>query len=1089
MRQVFRFGLSVFLCLVAFGQLGYGQSLSLIQTTVDKNYAPQSSKVAMIFFKIQAVGGSNALTSVSFKNSSPTIFFGNKVTKAFLYRDSSTAGVAGRFDDGDETELAAITYDTDPTTADQIFTGFSDTIASGNSQGYFVVYQIADNADLTATTSITLLDLNESNFDFGSNTVQNSVTITGLESKEITSIAPTVVIPGQTNVPILKIALKMSGEDMNESVIFKIQNIANNFVMDSNLKNGITAAYLYKGNVNQSEFDPEFIDNYNVVQQINAGSFTTTSSVTFSFPDKGDITIGTGVTTNLFVAYDIGDDFQVTNNTKVNGQVTSLTGLGDQSRLTVSIPSALPSQPASSKVAGLSYNTDFIKNLVNSNDLFGANSIVPIFEFEIRANQTDITIVTINIQNPGTVPFITTSSDPKNVQKISIYMDSNRDGVFNGFSSGGLDTLVADYNLGRGSNQIDRAVITMNALSSALTIPKFDSDADEVDGYNSNNAARFFTVYSFGQNILATGAGTGTGNSGAYSIARLENVVGTVNVSNNIYSVKLSGTRPVSANPEALVQLSDALDVFISSSQSLAPTMAIQGQVLVPMLYLTLDSASSFSSTNVSILNESSSFSPSNEGVSKVWIYRDVNGNKVVDSADTLLGVQDKPQTTSTASISAVSLFTGRNNWIILYNIGTNAPFPSNGIANIRAQFGGLKSTSNITVGGQSLPFPSTAASLTPSSSRLVISDVTTSVGTTATVVKDFTVGMTLSNLSGSDITVTDLSPRIYFSTISGTDISYEFTLTPDSEPPYIVPANGTLTVTFAGTHSIRLSDGNVLVDGYAEYIVPDSIYPVSATAGIAELVRYVGNSGFVPAFSNPPRFKVGKGTIYSWSFPAYISAVTLVVNENSIPFANFDAIPKQSELRIALVNSGKNIDESSIVVKINGVALTKVQSVSGRSGRRIQSARTKAALEYAYDSESGVIIIQDMGTSGGTLTIDADDLLGNPLDQTIIQFSISDVVKIENLYAYPSPYLRSALQPLNLGFDLTQPAKVKVYIFNHVGSLVFQQEYTYRDIGYHVISFGQNDGFMASGIYLCKMYATDDNGNKSNAFTRFAVY
>lgn len=89
----------------------------------------------------------------------------------------------------------------------------------------------------------------------------------------------------------------------------------------------------------------------------------------------------------------------------------------------------------------------------------------------------------------------------------------------------------------------------------------------------------------------------------------------------------------------------------------------------------------------------------------------------------------------------------------------------------------------------------------------------------------------------------------------------------------------------------------------------------------------------------------------------------------------------------------------------------------------------------------------------------------------------------------YPSPYVRTALQPLCLGFDLTQPATVKVYIFNHVGSLVFQQEYRYDNIGYQTIYFGQNDGFMASGVYICKMYATDSTGNKSNSVTKFAVY
>jgi len=1052
------------------------QTLSLIETTVDKRYAPQGSKASMIYFKFNSIGGDSYINSLTFQNSASKVYLGNKISRATLYRDSSTAGVQGSFDEGVDTELVSLSYD-GLTKGQQTFSVPSELITSGNPKGYFIVYTIDSSADLAATTSIKLLQANGSDIDFGGYDSENAVTITGLRTTDITSILPSVVLPGQTKVGALKLSITMSGENMNKGVSFVVQNSASNFVTSEDMKNGIVAAYLYKGNNGEDTYNSEFIDNYTAISEVYAGSFTSSNIVTFTFPNLNDINLQDGITANLFVVYDIGSDFNVTDNTKVKAQLKSLTGTGELSGGSIALQSPLPTQAGSAYVAGLSCNSDYVKSLINPTDVFGANSEVPIFEFELRANQVDISLSTINIQNPGNVPFITTSSDPKNIQRIKLYADSNRDGVF----SPSIDTLIANCPLGRGYNQTDRAIITLNVLSTPFIINKFDSDADKATQYLNNNAVRIFTEYDFGQNISESTPATGY--SGAYSIARLDNALGTANVSNTIYAISLSGTKPFTATPEAKVQLSNALDISILSSTTLTPTFAIQGQVRVPMMLLSINSSRTFTSTNITIKNESSTFSPSNEGVSKVWIYRDSNLNSKFDTADTLLGSVSNPSNDTFANINGVPIYTGKNSLIVLYDIGVNASQNSQ-VPNIRAQFSNLTASSSIALGGQSLPYPASAATLTPSASRLTI----TNIDYTPVNNFEFTSTITLTNPTSTTISVTQLEPRLYTSTVSGADISFEFNRTPDVAPPYSVPPNGSFSTNFKCTHDNALSDGIAFLDAYVQYSVPDSIYPISNLPGSAELVRYQSVGTLEPAFTSAQRINITKKlTTTPGQFPAYIQDTQVIFDTQTQHFGNRDAIPKQSALKVTFTNSGQNIDENSIVVRLNGIQLSKsLTSLGGLSTTGLKSA---AFGSYTYTTSTGVLTIQDMGSSGGTLTIDVSDLQGNPLQTTYIVFSISDIVKIENLYVYPSPYLRSPTVPLTMGFSLTQPASVKIYIYNHVGQLVLEEQREFTTLGYKTISYDYNTSFLNSGMYFCKVYATDVNGNKSNAVTKFAIY
>ncbi|NBV41575.1 hypothetical protein EBR96_02235 [bacterium] len=558
-------------------------------------------------------------------------------------------------------------------------------------------------------------------------------------------------------------------------------------------------------------------------------------------------------------------------------------------------------------------------------------------------------------------------------------------------------------------------------------------------------------------------------------------------MSGNIYSVNLSGARPLASSPDALVVLNGALDVIISSANSISPTFSIQGQVKVPLLYVTLDSASNFTSTNVKILNEFASFSPTSLGVSKIWLYRDSNSNQILDTSDTLLGTQSNPTDIATASITSVPIFSGRNDLIILYDIGANSPTGSSGVANARAQLSSVSSEGNLKFGGQSLPFPTTAASTLILDRRLTLSKIILGNPSGETYPTTFEVGMKLSNTTTGNVILTDAQPRFYIGSISGADISYEFTSTPEFSLPFTVTQNSETIVTFNVTRSTPVTDGTAVIDGFVDYVVPDSIYPIAVTPGIAELIRYRGANGWVPASSETSAVQIqASSSQYYWTVPAYIKSMEILVNGSTLPFANFDSIPKQTQLTLKFVNSGQNVDENSIKVFLNGILLTRKAVVSSGLSA-IRPAATTG--NYSFDASTGTLIVDDMGSTTGSLVVTLSDLEGNTLPTLALNFTISDRVKIENMYFFPNPYLRSASQPLVLGFGLTQPANLTVYLFNQVGNLVWTEKRRFSSVGYHTWETSFNQDFVTSGIYLCKMYAEDDNGNKSSAVTKLAIY
>lgn len=1035
------------------------QTLTIAQTTTDKKFVPQGNKIAMIYIKLQANLGDMTFTSMRFKNASSQVFFGNNVTRALLYKDSLSSQQTV-FDDGLEEEIARVDFG-NPTTAEQLFSSFSQTIPSGNTQGYFIVYEISDTAPLSATTNLQLLDIDEDNFDFGANTVTNTATVTGFSVKNITSIAPEVIIPGQENVGMLRLQLKMEGEEIDNGFQINLANQGANFVSSASAEDGITNVYLYKPILDVTEtFDSNFMSNYELAQSVVAGQFTSASSVTFSFTGEGSFNLPDGVTKNFFIVYDIGEDIQVTTDTKVYAQVTSLSGKGTDSLVSININTAAPQPAAESLVAGLSFED--LVSIVPSDVNFGQQSQIPMLQFQIQANHATINVNSISIENPGNVPFITTDGDLKNIQQILLYEDTNRDADFNGVGVG-LDTEIGNFELGTGTNQKDSAVITLTVPDTGdLIVSPFDSASNAT--YNNDNSRIIFVIYSTGRSIEASSSST----SDPYAVARLENVVGSTNISGTDYVINLSGTLPAAASPEASVTL-QSLNLRLDSVTDISPDLTVRGQVKVPMLAFTVEASTSVTSADISIYNEGATFNQFHEGVSKVWLYRDENSDQTWDSADTLLTVNDTLPEQSYVSLSGISMPTGLNHFLVLYDIGFLADLTEEGGDDIiRAEFDTLEATgTGLIFGGQSLEAAQVSVQDKPIEITNIIIDALDQ-GTYLT--STFNVFIVISNTSDADVVISELYPRVYQSSnLGGTNISSEFSSVLQGTIPYTLPANTTVTLNFSTKHSTPVTGGTARIDAYAKYTV-------DASVGDGVLTRYLSQSGWVGASPVNPQISLQSAiTSYSWTWPAYILSASISSSGTAYPFVNNDAIPANSEFTIVFQNSGQNLDENSISVSLLGSPLEK--------------SSTSDDSTYTYDDSTGTLVVSDVGTTSGQLLVQVNDNDGNALPNAAFDFQISASLKLSDVLFYPSPYLRDSDNPLRMGFNITQPATVTLELYNQLGVRVYSTEETFTTLGYNSILIDADTDFMASGIYLCRVSAKDSAGNKSSAQTRLAVY
>jgi hypothetical protein len=1062
--------------------------------------APRGQKVSVLTFSLKAVGGDATFTTISVQNTGTSVYFGNGVSEVAIYKQTASESF-----DGTQTKLGSVSYAA-PAQNGTAVIGLSDAITSGNTTGYFVVYTIDDTATLTttpsgdvATTTVgTILSINDGAVTLVA-PVTHTPTLSGYKLVKARSILPSVVVPGQLAVPVMAVSIKAVGEAVDKDIELKFLNTFANYVTVTGNTNGVIKAYLVQdftgtawktttlSSGERAALDAEIAAPGFLITStgINSSRFSSASGLTFSFPGtstSSDLRFPLATSANFLLVYDLGETFTITSDTKIEAKLVSISGKGSVSNLTVADTKTYPTVPPQAPVAGLAY-TGLSKIAVNGN--FGSGATLPILEFFLRAYQATMDVTQVSIGNPqatdvfSTVPFITDTTGVDGVTRIDLYSD-NGNGKFDGVGST-TDTLIGKILLGTSAslNQDNRADIRVSANSQAFfRVKPFDKTAV---GYPQDNSKKVFAIYYLGSNLLSTRTSVTSQLANSKGFAHIDEVA--------TKSVVLSGTKPAVASPAATVTISRT-NVFISSSASAAPSpnRVVKGQQKVPMLAISVRSDNVFPSASITITNESGTYFTNGRGVSKVWLYKDSAPLGTFDSNDTYISSNGSLVNSSQVTLPGLALDTGLNYFLVLYDIGQNATLDTDITKpSVRAQLSAMASvgTTSLLLGGE-VPNPKTPAMVAIGTQNASIRISSEAFSETAT----FTVRIAVKNLTSSTMTIQDVRPRFYSGAISGVDVSNMFNYVLSPALALSVPANQTVTFSFAVKLVRPTQVGTVIGDGYLKYLVGTNE---------AVLTRYQGDStgGVASWFSaavTPLSLNIQSANPnYTWSLPQYISKMTYkagVSATTETPFQNQNAVPPNSSLVVYLRNPA-SLDASSFTIKLNNTALPQVDNPGSSSS-------------YRYSSSAGTLTVSSVGTTDGTLSLDLKDLEGVSLQSASITFLVSEptgTLRLTNPLFYPSPY--NIGKQLMLGFNLTKKATVYFYMFNHLGQEIWRSQKQFSTPGYKLLA-NTNDATMSledatflsglaniisSGVYVCKMIAVDDTGNRITASTKLAVY
>ncbi|RAP37781.1 hypothetical protein DID80_03440 [Candidatus Marinamargulisbacteria bacterium SCGC AAA071-K20] len=1040
-----------------------------------------STNVNMLSFSLHTSDVTQQLDAIRLINQA-NIGFGpdaDKIIAVRMYSDDAGNGIID-----DEDTIIDGTDHTFTTAPSFIDLNLSPDIDITVSKSYFIIaYDVGSDSKLGTTTEMLLDSINRTKVDeldlsAEATAKTQTVTVTGIEFISVTDIAPDVAIPGQKKIPMLHFKMKVVGEAISESdspdLKLTIENSHNNFILNT-AQQGIEGAYLYK----TSDFDTAPIFNeadplFTLVGQLN--SFSDSSTLIFTDIFDSDFTsVPKDTTVNFYLVYDLTDEMEISENTKIAAQVYSFSAIGDESegpsRLTWPLQSSDRQDEIDVDIAGLTLSE--ISKHVPSNSVIGENLSTSIMRFRLRANHTPIDISRITVINPGTTPFVTEGTiDLGGVSKIELYLDTVQDNAYSDSDQLiGTVTLSEKNSITNLVNQANSVVVPLNINGGPLSLTAFDSSRF-VD-YPENNEQVIFVNYHFSPTIIERE--DASGNVTSIAISQLGNVLGTANYSiNNVATssvVTLSGfnnSLPATANPSAEVDVAETT-VTLRNVESVAPLSAVEGELKVPMLWMDVSSSeeNEISSTSFTIRNSKRTFSKVNQGITKVWVYSDNNNNKQLDSSDTYLSSTVKFESTSEAILYGIPIKANDSSFLVLYDIGREAFEVSQ---NIRCQISDITAASgqSITLGAI-LPSPMEAASVVVVKSRLEAPSISFSSPVTNPEVSSFSLQMSIANDTGNDLVINNVSPKFYLSSLGGTDISYEFDVDKQTRSiafPHTLGPAESIGLSYRILHARAISEGVVYVDSAVEYKSPNN------TAASVE--RYLSQEEWRPGAAIPRTISIKSiDEITMTSFPAYISSVQLLRGSAAIVFKNHDAI-LDSDVMFINFTEPDVIDNSSLLLSLNGVEIIRSDS------------DVQGVLSYTYNEETGQIRIPFLGNINGELTLSLSDGQ-NILPSTKIVYQIDSTIRVTGPLFYPNPYILGQ-GDLTLGFNLTQPGDVSVYFYNQIGNMIHKDDFVITSAGYNTIPFNGFSEFLRPGLYVVVLVSTDVNDNRVITHVKLAI-
>jgi hypothetical protein len=1038
-------------------------AISLVSDAAQKSHVPVDQKVAIYYIQVQTTADDLTLSSFTVSASGEFSFDADAYKSVEIYQDGPATQIGGDgifslIDDTMINSLAATPLNT--TVSVNIAVNSSQTIASTNATtgyGYWVVVELdSTKLNLGESSTFVVNTIFASDSSKLENVGQATITATGLNTTFYTNLAPDFVFPGQEEVSFLYFTTESLGEDA-DSLALSVSDSYNHFV-DSNDEDGVDQAELFVSvltDETQLEVRTTFNNGTSLATLLETLTYESTdwdaSASRLIFQDQFPSLID-DEKKGFWVVYDIGDNISVTSSTQINLTVDSFSGVGESSALT--IESATTNISISVPVAGVV--VEDAQNLV-SDDIFGPSTFSPMMSFKLRSYQAPTIVNKLNIVNNGSVQFWTKEKTEKfgeNVVVVELYQDTDQNESFSLTD----DTLVGELICNNDStNTLTKAPVTTNVSVSA-----YDSSRD----YPLNNEVMLFVVYRFGSSIDDT-----NDVSGNYSTSEIGNifVTGNYTVSGVVHSVLFKGSNSsdvstVSSSPTSNIAFSDT-NIALSDIQDIAPTTVYEGQEKVPMLYVEINAETNVQTASFEIKNSLGNFYGNSTGITRVWVYRDVNANKVFDDSDTFVTSTSSFSNNSTqlVSVSNIEMILGVNRFLLLYDMGSNMEGQD-----AAAQLNSVSVTGGSATIGGVFPSPDSPALVSGVQAK-PLSSFTLDNATITDASVTFNLTLTLQNNSGKTIDVLEYYPKFYLNDIAGLDISYEFTVVSTNSTSFSLLDGASTSVGFQVRHSNAFSQGSAIVDGYIRYTG-------NGDADSILLQRYLdGNDLWKSAVSQVLIFPIETTVFISDVLPAYINEPLQISRSNSnLTFLSGSAVDP-GDVMVVNFEDASGIDQGTISV-LRGTDIL------------YQSPSLDSLQKYFTFDKSADQLTFYVGDQSESVILNMNDLFGNSLPTATFRYTVSSVVDLENSLFYPNPYVLGG-NNLKLGFSISQPSDISFYIYDFTGNEVFKKSQYFSEIGYNYLEISESESFVAPGVFICRILATDNDGNESVKTAKLAIY
>jgi len=799
----------------------------------------------------------------------------------------------------------------------------------------------------------------------------------------------------------------------------------------------------------------------------------------------------------FIVASRIDDEFLVLKHTSSIDNIVV-----DVKNTTTTAPNAAATK-SFQEFVGLNFDSssDTYKGLVSPLNTFSPGSRAEVFQMRFLAQGTDLTFDSLILN--------TNSGDFTQVDRIDIYTDELMTQLV-----GSVTTFPS----------VSRVTVPLHAVNDSATpgllLNTFSGTNPATDLFV---AATFKVDADLGDYDLSLFSGSATVGT------TVVDVIGALNTSPNVGR----------AQETATVTITNTSVRVTSMNLSIRPAKAIEGMVYVPVLWFELNSNTQLNNQTFTISNTNDAFNAQNRGVRRVSIFKDCDTVEDCESFDSELNLGEDvllgsavPTASATnsaeeISISGITIQSGRTQYIVAYDIGHDIN-PAVNLAD--AQFNGVTGQSVAGV----LPGPSGGTDMQIIQNLFTIEEVSAadSVGAALSNVGDgetesFNFAIEVLNGFAQPVNVINVRPVAYQNSLSGLDISHQFTISADAANPAVndtaySETNPTAVVNGDDrrfNYDVAIAElthtGQTLMDAFVSFVIPEASR-VGDLTGVGDsfvsMFRYnsdttksaagltagqLSGSDQIVQFTSVGSAIDGLSTDHE--FPSFVESVEVVRGGTDVIFSNFHPLSSGESLKINFVNP-EQVDFVSAEITLNPGEEEQILP----SSANLSSSTDAFFSIVGAGTSSGRIEIHNLQRSSNglnTLQIQLSDISGNALDTLTISFFMSETILIDHFYIFPNPYNPNVQPEMEFGFSVThQPDTVKIFIVSSTGRLISELNFTAAEHpelttnGYKRLTWDPRTrtnitSSLAPGIYIAKLVVTDSAGRTVSKVTKFAVY